>query len=354
MTTGKFFDLSVVPNGRTTWFPARSWVTSVTNAGRVSILKADPKEVVRLAEAPAQRMPEWDAKLVRDAVAGPPVGIVLSADGMFTVGSAGGRIVRYKADRLIVDRELDTGEPLTGIGKTADRLYTHGAKFGVRMWENETLDKLVDFPKTNVPARVFGVRPDGAAFFLVADRMTETEIKTRTTRNAPSTAYGTGTRILVAYSADGEVMASRWANGHTAAFRDRGKETRFDRPDKGPPAVGLALALSADGKYAVLGTNDGRITVWQTLSGKVQFTEVVHKAGEQVFPVTDAVFVPGAGPTRFLTTGTDGRTILWALDGYLRLREFTGLPGDRRLAVAPDGRTAIAHGPAAIEVLELP
>jgi WD40 repeat protein len=355
MRSGRFLDLSVVPDGRTAWFSPRSWVTSVTNGGRVSVLKADLKELGRLAEVPAPKLPEWDAKLVRDAVAGPPVGAFLTADGLLTVGTAGGRVVRYKAERLIVDRELDTGETaLTGIGKAPDRLFTHGPKFGVRMWDSGTFEKLVDYPKTSVPARLFGVRPDGTTFYLVASQMTETEIKTKVTKPGPATTLGSGLRTLVAYSADGEVMASRWANGHTAAFRDRGREQKFDRPDKGPAVVAQALALSADGKYAVIGTNDGRVTVNQTLSGKVQHTEVAHKAGDQVFAVTDAVFVPGPGPTRFLTTAADGRTILWALDKYLRLREFTGLPGDRKLAVSPDGRTVIVHGPAAIEVFELP
>jgi WD40 repeat protein len=357
-TTGRFLDLTTVPEGRTTWLPSRSWVTATTAAGRVSVVRADVKEVVRLGEVPAPRMPEWDARLVRDAVGGPPVGAVFSPDGaLVTVGIAGGRVVRYKADRLIVDRALDTEEPtLIGFGTAPDRLFTHGPKFGVRSWEADDFKKLVDFPKTAVPARLFSVRPDGAAFYyVVGQQLLETDLKSKQEKKGPTSSAGSSVRTQVAYSADSEVMASRWVNGHVSVYREKGKaEKRLDRPDKGPVPVAQALALSADGKFAVLGTNDGRVTVWQTETGKVQFNEVVHKTGDQVFPVTDAVFVPGRGVGRFLTTSTDGRTILWGLPKFVHLREFTGLPGDRKLAVSPDGRTAFIHGPAAIEVLDLP
>ncbi|HVK11253.1 MAG TPA: hypothetical protein VM597_20960, partial [Gemmataceae bacterium] len=356
LTSGRFLDLSPVPDGRTTVFPARSWLTSVTNGGRVSVVRFDAGELARSPGVPAPKAPEWDAKFVRDSVAGPAVGGFFAGDGTLVVGTAGGRVVRYKADGLTVDRELDTGETaLTGIGRSPDRLYTHGPKFGVRMWDADTFEKLVDYPKTTGPARLFGVKPDGTAFYLVAAQMTETDVKTKATKSVPGPSAGANPRTLIAYAAEIDVMTCRWANGLVAAYRERGKEEkRFDRPGKGPVVPARALALSADGRFAVLGTNDGRVTVNQTVSGKVAHSEVAHKAGDQVFAVTAAAFVPGPGPARFLTTATDGRTILWALDTFVRLREFAGLPGDRKLAVAPDGRTVAVLGPTAVELLDLP
>lgn len=357
LTTGKYFDLVGIPNGRPTWLPHRAWVTTVSPAGRVTVLKADLKAAVRLAEVPAPRFPGWEAKLVRDAVAGPPADLVFSADGIkVTVGTTEGRLIRYSADRLLLDRESDTGEPaLTGLGRGPDRIYTHGPKFGVRSWDDETLEKVQDFPTTTGPAKLFGVRPDGGAFYFGTDRLTETDVKTRVKKAVPASPLGGGPRTQIAFSSDGDVMVSRWTNGYLAAFkRSKREEKRFDKPEKAPLPAGQAIAVSADGNYAVLGTNDGRVTVWHTPTGKIQFSEVGHHDGETACPVTAAEFLPAGRTTRFLTTGTDGRTVLWGLSGDRRVKEFIGLPGNRKLRIAPGGRTAVVHGPTTIEVLDLP
>jgi len=99
-----------------------------------------------------------------------------------------------------------------------------------------------------------------------------------------------------------------------------------------------AVALSADGKYALTGSADGTARLWDVQSGAELHRFVGHIAG-----VVAVAFSPDG---QYVFTGSDDRTArMWATQNGSELRRFTGYTGSVvSLAVSPDSKYLVTAG----------
>src|SRR5205085_4844012 len=110
--------------------------------------------------------------------------------------------------------------------------------------------------------------------------------------------------------------------------------------------------LSHDGKVAILGTSDGRVTAWDTTNAKVLHNEEVYPAVGVGDAVTAIAMLPGG--THFVTAGRDGRVILWDLKEFKKIKEYRGPDGPWRLAVSPECKSIVMAQPGYIQRIDLP
>jgi ferric-dicitrate binding protein FerR (iron transport regulator) len=103
------------------------------------------------------------------------------------------------------------------------------------------------------------------------------------------------------------------------------------------------LALSPDGRTLAAGCTDGRVRLWDLLSGRLEGT--LQGAPREVQALA---FHPGGA--LLAGGGRDGVVRLWSLPGGEEVRRFAGnFKEVRCLAFSPDGRTlATGHGGAAV------
>jgi WD40 repeat protein len=104
------------------------------------------------------------------------------------------------------------------------------------------------------------------------------------------------------------------------------------------------LAVTPDGRYVAAGYRDGRIRLWDTVSGRVDRVLEGHRR-----EVQSLVFSP-AGDV--LASGSrDGTVRLWSLDTGAEMRLMRGTFNEVRcLTFSPDGRT-LATGHAGVAIL---
>src|SRR5262249_51396815 len=145
-----------------------------------------------------------------------------------------------------------------------------------------------------------------------------------------------------AFSADGRVSVGRWGDTITAVWNPKTGQPRV--LEALPDAVAASpqgLALTPDGKVALLGTADGKLAAWDTGTGKELFREAVYPEAGPGEAISAVAVLPDG--TQFLTLGRDGRLIRWELDGFRKVSEFRLPEGPWRLAVAPDGRALVVQ-----------
>src|SRR5262249_8002864 len=244
---------------------------------------------------------------------------------------------------------------LTRVG---DQLFVLGRK-SVAVRDAETLDRAADYPVT-LPAGsatpVFVVRPDGAEFLIGSDKVRVTDLKAKKeTIVIPPRAAGGKPLTQSAYSADGKVGVARWGDMITTVWHPKqttdGKVLEDLKAAVSAPTNGLAL--TPDGKVTILVTRAGEVRAWNTATLKVVHSEAVYKLDDgRPLPVESIAMLPDG--KHFLTAGQDGRIILWAVDGFTKIKEYRVFPGTWHAAVSPDGKSAILQTSGMMTLLELP
>jgi WD40 repeat protein len=141
-------------------------------------------------------------------------------------------------------------------------------------------------------------------------------------------AFLPGDRALVGTSRDGLVYVTELKMPPTPG-----------RQLKAPArSSGRALAATADGKRALIGSSDGMLSLWDLEKGQ----EILHWPSNQQFVLSVAVTADGS---RALSGGADKTIRLWDVDAGKELHSFTGHTGAvSSVAFAPDGKRALSTG----------
>jgi WD40 repeat protein len=362
--TGKAINLGEGPDplaGRGIPVPPRGWMLVADRDERFTAWRINSKLAASLPAKPPPANPWPDITLVRSIPNEPVVGLAVTADGeSVLVASQSGRITRYSDDRLLYQNEFDTKEtPTRAMVASGDRLFFLGKRANVIARDGKLTDKPGEFtssaPTGAVPS-IFVVHPDRSLFLLVTDKLRVTDMKTKKeipTAGVPKSAAG---KLLTqfAYSADGKVGVARWGDAVTAAWHPKltGTPKILEELKTPLPASPHALALSPDGRIAILGTGDGKITAWDTKTGKAVFAEEVYPRAAAGDAVTEIIMLSGA--THFVTAGCDGRVILWELKEFKKVKEYRGPEGPWRLAVSPENKSLLMAQPGYIQKIDLP
>ncbi|HKB03038.1 MAG TPA: PQQ-binding-like beta-propeller repeat protein [Gemmataceae bacterium] len=337
----------------------RRWVLSLGADDKLTAWHVSAKRALDLPEAALPPGPWPDARITRDAPAA-PVGATFTAGGRrLVVASEDGKLVRYSGVRLTYEGEVTADErPLRAVAQAADQVFTLGRNSVVVRYA-QTLEKAAEFPvtpPTGPGSAVFAVHAEGTSFLLGTDRVRMTDVKSKKETVVPPPTRAGMNRALTqfAYSADGKVGVSRWGNLLMLVWRPgmSGEPKVLEDLKAAVSASPDTLALTPDGKFAVLGLSDGRLTVWDTANGKEKSKDVPPgkpAPGDAIVAV--AILNDGK---RVAVARADGRTVVYELDGLKKLKEYRGLPGERRLVVSPDGRSLLMIQPGAMQVFELP
>jgi WD40 repeat protein len=359
---GKMAGTGDVPDplaGRGLVIGRRGWILAVGKDDRLVAWKVLPDKV---ADAPA-RPPAGslfpDVRLVRDAPRAPAVGLAFAPGGKWVLSATeAGPITRFTADRLRFDKEVSADEgPLRGMAVAKDKLFTLGRK-AVVVRNPDTLEKVAEYPVTIAGSSppVFAVQPDGNTVLVASDRVRELNLsaKKESVVIAPRAAGGKPLTQF-AWSADGKSAVARWGNAVTTVWQPRQTaEARVLEDAKAAAFAGPeALAISDDGRLVALGTRAGELKVWDTKTGKALFSEAgVYKFNGRINSGVESVrFLPGG--THLVTTGTDGQTTLWKVDGFKRVQEVKGPAGFGRVALSPDTRFVVIQQPQYMQLVEL-
>ncbi|MGL4550632.1 MAG: PA14 domain-containing protein, partial [Gemmataceae bacterium] len=151
-------------------------------------------------------------------------------------------------------------------------------------------------------------------------------------RNALGEAL-TGKAALYAVAARGRRVAVACRDGRLRVFEDAGQAVRLVHEVFAGAEALTSVAVSADGRRAVAGSEGGEVIVFDLDAGAVLAREKKH---EDV--VTGVAFQPDGV---LISGSTDGTIRLWRHDGDA-LNELAGLRhgrGVRRLELSPDGVT---------------
>jgi WD40 repeat protein len=360
--TGKALNTGDGPDpiaGRGLVVPARGWIGASDGDDRLTIWKVDPDSAPRLPSKKPRPSPWPDIKLVRDAPASPPVGLAYAPDGKtVVVATESGKLLRYTADRLLFVSEIEVEEaPLYGFAQTGEYLLTLGRRSLISVRNAETLEKRFDIlslaPGTAVPT-LLAATGDATSILVMADklRLADVSIKRETQLATLPKAAGTKPLTQFAFSADGKVGVGRWGNAATIVWHPRTGQPRVLEDQKAVPASPQSLALTPNGKVALLGNGNGKLTAWDTATGDVLFSKAIYPdagPGEAIAAV--AALADGS---HFVTVGRDGRVIFWELEGFKQVKEFRGPEGPWRVAIEPSGRAAIMQQPGFIQRIDFP
>jgi DNA-binding SARP family transcriptional activator/WD40 repeat protein len=132
-----------------------------------------------------------------------------------------------------------------------------------------------------------------------------------------------GTRVVTSSAADGSTVI---------------RDAPTLRPVRRFPGGGSPATVSPDGRVAALGAHDGSVRLLDLRTGGVRAVAGRHSA-----PVIAMRFAPDS--RRLVTTGGDGRLIVWDVKHAAPVETFEGLAGKlQEFAIAPDGRTAYSAG----------
>lgn len=346
--------------GRGVVVPARGTVLAATPDHRLIAWRVNGDRGRRLPPKPAARGPWPDVGLLRDAPASPPVGLAITPDGKSVLAATeNGRILRYTVDGLLYRAEIVADEaPLYGFALAGDQLFTLGRRSMVRVRDANTLQKAADIQTdalgTAVPI-LLSPAPDGAMVLLASDRARLADVASRKEipiGAVPAPAAGEP-MTQFARSADGRVAVGRWGDAVTAVWDPRsGAAKVLEVLATKTPASPQGLAVTPDGKAALLGTGDGTLTAWDTATGEQLFRESVYPDAGPGEAITAVVTLPDGA--RFLTAGLDGRLFLWERSPFRRSATIRLPRGAWRFAVAPDGRAVVAQAAGAMARIELP
>ena len=188
---------------------------------------------------------------------------------------------------------------------------------------------------------VLPLRAYGAEGFISAARSTQPSSTSPAPSNHPlikhrqSIELNDGTVRSVAFSPDGEMLACG-GNRDVHLFRvDDGSRLRRLR---GHTASVRCVAFSRDGKMLASGSEDTKIRLWDTQSGKLR---KVLKQFRGFVPVNGVAFTPNGRTLVSCSSRNSGNSYLWIWDvanGWWEYMAQTVWPRfPLHLAVSPDG-----------------
>jgi WD40 repeat protein len=345
--------------GRGLVVPTRSWILAADRDERLTAWRVNPARGTRLPAKPPPASPWPDVRVRRDAPNSPVVGMAFAADGKSVLAATeNGRLMRSTADRLLFAGEVEAeGARLFGFAQAGDLVFTLGRRSLVIGRDAETLEKKFEIPSQapgNAVPLLLAASPDGSSVVVSADKARLADVKTRKeVKTAALPVAAVGLKLTqFAFSADGRVSVARWGDTVTAVWNPKTGQPRvLEALPDAVPASRQGLALTPDGKIALLGTGDGKLTAWDTTTGKQLFAETVYPDGDPAEAISAVAVLPNG--THFLTLGRDGRLILWELGDFRKAKEFRVPEGPWRLAVAPDGRAAVVQKAGEILRIEL-
>ncbi len=346
---------------------------------RLSAWRVNPKSAETLPAKPPGKTSWTDIALLRDAPNLPSAGLTIASNGKSVlVASQNGRITRYTADRLLQVEEIDLKPSpkkknkdadfqLKTMRQGADTLLLLSEPFRIASRNALTLEKLETVPATAPTGSalpVLGVHPSGKLALLSTNiiRLWELQEDTKTMKEEfvsvslaviPKAAFGQPLTQF-AWSADGTTGLARWGDKVTAVWHPKKIGPALVLQElKAPMLASMdAIALSPDGQFGILGLSDGPIQVWNTASGKGLDNKDEYLPNPNGHSVTCIAPLPNG--KNFLSAGRNGKLILWETATLKKLKEYRCPVGPWRIAVAPDGRTAIVHQPGYIARIDLP
>jgi len=379
--TGKALNTGNGPDpllGRGFSMPGSDLIFATDRDERLSAWRVNPKTADALPAKPPQRSAWSDIGLLRDAPHFPCAGLTFASNGKnVLVASQDGRITRYTADRLLQIEESSVKPPakkgkepnfhLRAMRQGADTLLLLSEPFKIASRNAVTMEKIETAPAatpTGSAQAVVAVHPGGKYVLLSTnvirlwelqeDKTTmKEEFGAVTLAAIPRAALGQPLTHF-AWSADGSTGLARWGDKVTAAWHPKkiGPAKILEELKAQTLASSDAIALSPDGQFGILGLSDGPIRVWDTRSGKAIENKEEYLPHRDGHSVTAIAALPNG--RNFLSAGRNGKLILWETASLKKLKEYRCPEGPWRVAIAPDGRTAIVHQPGYIARIDLP
>lgn len=157
----------------------------------------------------------------------------------------------------------------------------------------------------------------------------------------------------IAFSPDGKYLLCAGFVPSGSAFSDHkhtlkifdiatGEEIRDFKLQ--PRQLPVAVAYSPDGKHVLAGTaHEGKMTLWNTLSGKPIKTVIGSEASRYYFFVSAVSFSPDG--EYVLSGGTDKSVKLWNAKNLTLIKKYVGFTGAdtvKSVAFSPDGKYFLA------------
>lgn len=330
--------------------PRLGWVLSAAE-DKLTVWHASADRAKNLPDPPARPGPWPDAKLTRDAPPA-PVGAGFVGKALIVAGDDG-KTYRYGADGLLQDAEGATDGPIRAMAVADNKVFLLAQK-GLTVRYAQTLEKDTEVKLTVLEPGpvVFEVHPDGKSILVGSDRTRLTDLGTKKETVLPNPPGKALTQF--SYSANGKVGVARWGQTVTAVWKPGSGELpkTFEDLKTAEKANPDCLAVTPNGKTAILGQANGRVVTWDAGNGKKLHEEPPAAKPTPADAVVGVVALPGS--KHVLVAWGDDRTIVYEIDGWTVVKTFRGLKGPRRVAVAVDGKSAVQVQPGVIQLLELP
>jgi WD40 repeat protein len=343
--------------------PSKEWLLTSTEKS-VDLASYSAKALADLPELSPPPPANPDLLLVRDGPFAPLAGVAYSADGgKLLVVTVTGRVQRYETESFKLEREVAANETdLRGMLRSGSRFFTFGSKGEVRRWDSDKLEVSASYLVGTEPV-VWAVKPDSEQVFLTMtdNKLYSIDLSRRkgsvTTVSQP--LHPSGGRMVrplanVAYFGNATSAIVRWEDGLIGIWKPgdaRVTKLLIDDGAKDKVAPNC-LATTPTGRYAVIGTKNGYVRLWDTTKAEKARSELAHRVEGKADCITDVVMSEKGD--RFLTRGIDGRIILWDVATFKKVKEYTSPPGPGRLCFAPEDGRFVLLLPGRIEQWKLP
>jgi WD40 repeat protein len=288
-----------------------------------------------------------------------PVRAIAFGPGGKLLASGAGSFDRLHHDRIgeVIVWNTTTGKkqttikahirPVIAVGFEGQTLVTvaesgPNGRSGVRTWDVDTGKRRTSHTGPD-KAIIFAALPSGRPL-LLADRGQESFVWDASTgKERAKLDLRKGRTTAATFNSDGSIVV-------TATVVQRGNpvhsgEARAWDVRTGEPLAALremaevcAAAVTKDGALAALGFRDGKVRLWDPLTGKVHFVLVGHEGA------VDAVALSPDGRT-LVTGGADGKLRFWDTGkGDLLATQGDHEGAITALAFSPDGNLVVSTG----------
>jgi WD40 repeat protein/class 3 adenylate cyclase len=252
---------------------------------------------------------------------------------------------------LIHDLRGHTDEvSIVSYSKDGERLVTASSDGTARVWDAESGEPLLTFSGHGAPVLSAQFSPDGTRIASAGD---DYVVRVWDSTSGQEIYMLSDFELIVsgaAFSPDGKVLATSGGSDPKLWDAETGS-LLYTLP--GGSVGGTLPAFTPDGKYVAVGGQDGRVSIWETATGREYLTFAtgtpvdgqVEFSPECVGPPT----VPYTWCGMFLLTGNrDGSARLWDVSPAGD-REVMSVPGISH-CLAPDGNIVHTVMPAGDEV----
>ena len=243
-----------------------------------------------------------------------------------------------------MSREIKQKAPAVGtVDISPDGRYVLSGGYGFSiLWDILKGEKIQTFihPKAlsgELPVFVFS--PDGKYF---ASGGNGTKLWDLAKRQEIMT-FDNAENFSMAFSPDGKYFLCGSRSGMKVFEIATGREIRNIKLHSGPYWA-MAVAYSPDGKYILSGDWDGKMTLWNTSSGKPIKTVVGNEGNLLQLPYVTAVAFSSDGEY-VLSGGGDNSVRLWNAKNLTQIQKFVGHTdrgGIDSVAFSPDGKYVLA------------